>query len=55
LVRLLNSHHAMFALGERFVWAIYPPKRVVAPKVRVFIDGFAAHIGTPPYWDRLGP
>jgi DNA-binding transcriptional LysR family regulator len=55
LVRLLKSHHAMFALGERFVWAIYPPKRVVAPKVRVFIDGFAAHIGTPPYWDRLGP
>ena len=37
---------------ERFVWAIYPPKRVVAPKVRVFIDDFAAHIGAPPYWER---
>lgn len=53
LVRLLKDHHAMFAPGERFVWAIYPPKRVVAPKVRVFIDGLAAYIGTPPYWDQL--
>jgi DNA-binding transcriptional LysR family regulator len=52
LVRLLPGYQAMFAPGERFVWAIYPPKRVVAPKVRVFIDGFAAHIGAPPYWDR---
>jgi DNA-binding transcriptional LysR family regulator len=53
LVRLLKNHQAMFAPGERFVWAIYPPKRVVAPKVRVFIDGLAAYIGSPPYWDRL--
>ena len=52
LVRLLPGFEAMFAPGERFVWAIYPPKRVVAPKVRVFIDDFAAHIGAPPYWER---
>ncbi len=52
LVRLLPRFEAMFAPGERFVWAVYPPKRIVAPKVRVFIDGFAAHIGAPPYWDR---
>lgn len=52
LVRLLPRYEAMFTPVERFVWAIYPPKRVVAPKVRVFIDDFAAYIGTPPYWDR---
>jgi hypothetical protein len=34
-------------------WAICPPKRIVAPKVRVFIDDFAAHTGAPPYWDRV--
>lgn len=51
LVRLLPNHEAMFTPEERFVWAIYPPKRVVPPKVRVFIDDFAAHIGAPPYWD----
>jgi len=51
LVRLLPRHEAMFTPEERFVWAIYPPKRVVPPKVRVFIDDFAAHIGAPPYWD----
>lgn len=51
LVRVLPDHQAMFALGERFVWAVYPPKKVVAPKVRVFIDDFAHHIGTPAYWD----
>jgi DNA-binding transcriptional LysR family regulator len=54
LVRLLPEYEAMFALGERFVWAVYPPKKVVAPKVRVFIDGFSEHIGVPPYWDRVG-
>lgn len=52
LVPVLPGYAAMFAPGERFVWAVYPPMRVVAPKVRAFIDGFAAHIGTPPYWER---
>jgi DNA-binding transcriptional LysR family regulator len=51
LVRVLPSHDAMFAIGERFVWAVYPPKKVVAPKVRVFIDGFARHLGAPAYWE----
>ena len=56
LVRLLQNHTAaMFATGDRFVWAIYPPKRIVPPKVRVFLDGFVAHIGTPPYWDHADP
>lgn len=52
LVRLLPDHLAMFWPGERFIWAVYPPKRVVPPKVRAFIDGFAAYLGTPPYWER---
>ena len=43
---------AMYAPGERFIWAVYPPKRVVAPKVRAFIDGFADFLGAPPSWER---
>ncbi|MDE2580714.1 MAG: LysR family transcriptional regulator [Rhodospirillales bacterium] len=55
LVHLLPDHQAMFTPGERFIWAVYPPKRVVPPKVRAFIDGFAAHLGKPPYWEATDP
>ena len=50
LTRLLPDHDAMFRPGERFIWAVYPPKRLVPPKVRAFIDEFTAYIGAPPYW-----
>ena len=50
LIQVLPDHTAGYAEGERFVWAVHPPKRVVPPKVRTFIDGFAAHIGSPPRW-----
>lgn len=53
LVRLLPDCQATFGPGERFIWAIYPPKRIVPPKVRAFIDHFATHIGTPPYWESI--
>jgi DNA-binding transcriptional LysR family regulator len=52
LVPVLPAFEAMYAPGELFVWAVYPPKRVVAPKVRAFIDGFAGFLGAPPYWER---
>ena len=38
---------------ERHVYAMYLPTRDLPSKVRVFIDFLVAHIGTPPYWDRL--
>jgi len=34
------------------IWAVYPSSRLLAPKVRVFIDYFADYYGNPPYWDK---
>jgi DNA-binding transcriptional LysR family regulator len=51
LVPILPAFEAMYAPGALFIWAVYPPKRVVAPKVRAFIDGFAGFLGSPPYWE----
>ncbi|WP_341663851.1 LysR family transcriptional regulator [Vibrio sp.] len=33
------------------IWAVYPSSRLLAPKVRAFIDYFSEYYGTPPYWD----
>ncbi|MGI3131880.1 LysR family transcriptional regulator [Halopseudomonas pachastrellae] len=35
------------------IWAMYPSSRLLAPKVRAFIDFFAERFGDTPYWDRL--
>lgn len=34
------------------IWAVYPSSRLLAPKVRAFIDFFAEYYGNPPYWDN---
>ena len=34
------------------IWAIYPSRRLVPPKVRAFIDHLANLWGPSPYWDR---
>jgi len=39
---------------ERAIWIVYPPKKVVSPKVRTFMDFLAERYGKPPYWDRPG-
>jgi len=39
-------------VSETAVWAVYPSSRLLAPKVRVFIDYFAQCYGSPPYWDQ---
>lgn len=36
--------------GDQAIWAVYAPKKVVAPKVRAFIDYFRATVGSPPSW-----
>lgn len=51
LVEVLRGWR-MTGLDDRAVWAVYPCNRALPPKVRVFVDFLAAHIGTPPYWDR---
>ncbi|THB76811.1 MAG: LysR family transcriptional regulator [Desulfobulbaceae bacterium] len=33
------------------IWAVYPSSRLLAPKVRRFIDYLADCYGNPPYWD----
>lgn len=33
------------------IWAVYPSARLLAPKIKVFIDYYLARFGHPPYWD----
>jgi DNA-binding transcriptional LysR family regulator len=34
------------------IYAVYPHRRHVLPKVRAFVDFLAARLGPEPYWDR---
>ena len=36
---------------EPAIWGVYPPKKTVSPKVRVFLDFVADRFGSPPYWE----
>lgn len=38
---------------ETAIWAIYPPKKIVSPKVRAFIDFFETRFRKAAYWDAL--
>jgi DNA-binding transcriptional LysR family regulator len=49
LVRVLQDFPLV---SETAIWAVYPSSRLLAPKVRVFIDYFAECYGSPPYWDE---
>jgi DNA-binding transcriptional LysR family regulator len=53
LVSLLSGWEALIAPGsERAIWGVYPPKKVVAPKVKAFLAFLSHRFGKPPYWDR---
>ncbi|MTJ80878.1 MAG: LysR family transcriptional regulator [Telmatospirillum sp.] len=52
LVPVLPDWEASLAPGDRAIWGAYPTKRMVAPKVRAFLDFVAERFGRPPYWDR---
>ncbi|MGB0468328.1 MAG: LysR family transcriptional regulator [Pontibacterium sp.] len=49
LVQVLEDYplHSDVAL-----WAVYPSSRLLAPKVRAFIDFFVEQYGEEPYWDK---
>ncbi|MEZ9928644.1 LysR family transcriptional regulator [Vibrio breoganii] len=32
------------------IWVVYPSARLLAPKVRAFVDYFSQYYGKPPYW-----
>ncbi|MBQ4812732.1 LysR family transcriptional regulator [Pseudoalteromonas luteoviolacea] len=38
-------------VNDTALWAVYPNSRLLAPKVRVFIDYLKAYIGDVPYWE----
>ncbi|MCH1413876.1 MAG: LysR substrate-binding domain-containing protein, partial [Glaciecola sp.] len=39
-------------ISDTDIWAVYPSSRLVAPKVRAFIDYYLEYFGPTPYWDR---
>ncbi|GEM81530.1 LysR family transcriptional regulator [Vibrio superstes] len=39
-------------VSESAIWAVYPSSRMLAPKVRAFIDFFKDYFGDVPYWDQ---
>lgn len=41
--------------AERSIWMLYPPKKIVPPKVKAFLDFMTKRIGNPPYWDASAP
>ena len=49
LVPLLSGYN--FA-SDVAIWAVYPHRRHLSAKVRVFIDFLAESFGPEPYWDR---
>lgn len=48
LVQILQDYPLV---SHTAIWAVYPSSRLLAPKVRAFIDYFAGYYGDPPYWD----
>jgi DNA-binding transcriptional LysR family regulator len=50
---LLPDWETLIAPGpQRSIWGVYPPKKVVSPKVRAFLSFIEARFGKPPYWDH---
>mgnify|MGYP001815913770 FL=1 len=39
-------------VSDTAIWAVYPSSRLLAPKVRAFIDYFAEQYARTPYWDQ---
>ncbi len=53
----LRAGRLVSVFGERpdpglAIWAVYPHSRHLAPKVRLFVDHVAAHLGDCPPWAR---
>jgi DNA-binding transcriptional LysR family regulator len=54
LVTVLNEWHIQAAAGPTpAIWGVYPPKKVVPPKVRAFLAFIEQRFGDPPYWSRM--
>jgi DNA-binding transcriptional LysR family regulator len=42
-----------YTARELSVYAVFPERKYLAPKVRAFIDFFAERFGPEPNWDRF--
>ena len=52
LVLVLPEWEALIAPGpERAIWGLYPPNKIISPKVNAFLDFLADRFGRPPYWE----
>jgi DNA-binding transcriptional LysR family regulator len=49
LVQILSDYPLV---SQTAIWAVYPSSRLLAPKVRAFIDYFYQHFGDIPYWEN---
>lgn len=49
LVQVLKNYPVE---SDTAIWAVYPSSRLVAPKVRAFIDYFKDYYGEVPYWEK---
>ncbi len=49
LVQVLEDYPL---ISNTAIWAVYPSSRLLAPKVRVFIDFIVERFGNTPYWDK---
>ncbi|OLQ92991.1 LysR family transcriptional regulator [Vibrio panuliri] len=50
--KLVQVLHQYPLVSNAAIWAVYPSSRLMAPKVRAFIDYFAEFYGNPPYWEK---
>jgi DNA-binding transcriptional LysR family regulator len=52
LISLLDDYEWMISPGaEPAIWGVYPPKKVVSPKVRTFLSFLEQRFGRPAYWE----
>lgn len=49
LVQVLKDYPLV---ADTAIWAVYPSSRLLAPKVRAFIDYFITCYGETPYWEH---
>jgi DNA-binding transcriptional LysR family regulator len=40
---------------EISIYAVYPERRHLSPKVRAFVEFMQEHLSDPPYWDQPAP
>ncbi|MGL6259676.1 LysR family transcriptional regulator [Vibrio sp. WXL210] len=51
--RLIQVLEDFPMVNSSAIWAVYPSSRLLAPKVRAFIDFFSDYFGYPTYWDKV--